>query len=166
MKILSFTSSDKLQEINIDKNNNILESLCKIDNRNLKLIDQWTHDNGILECYGCDKVFEKEKLNTHNLPPSNLSYTLYGDIYLVYKINNSFTDLDISHYGMMTYYIEERYENIDIQEKFDEIISDEEIEENDNINDEIIESPKKKTKKNTNTNDKILDELDYDNTNY
>ena len=165
MKILCFTSSDKLQEINIDKNNNILESLCKIDNRKIKLIDQWTHDNGILECYGCDKDSHKNKVNTHTLPPSNLTYTLYGNIYLVYKINESYIDLDISHYGMMTYYIEERFENIDIQENIDEIISDEEIEENEDINDEIIQLPKKKIK-NTNTNDKILDDLDYDNTNY
>jgi hypothetical protein len=165
MKILSFTSSDKLQEIDIEKNNNnILESLLKINDRNIKLIYHWSHDNGILECYGCDKNLYKEKINTHNLPPSNLSYTLYGDIYLVYKINDSIIDLDISHYGMMTYYIEERYENLDIQEKFDEIISDEEMDENENIIDEIIELPKKKIKKNT--NDKILDELDYDNTNY
>lgn len=164
MKILCFTHTDNIKEITLDKSNNILESLSKIDNRNVKLIIQWKHDNAILECYGCDTNTHKEKINTHNLPPSDLSYILYGDIYLVYKINNRVIELDISQYGMMTYYIEERYENMESSGTIDDTTSDEDIEEN---NDEIIEASKKTPKKkNSNNCEKILDELDYDNTNY
>jgi len=164
MKILCFTQTDNIKEIILVKTKNILESLSEIDGRNVKLITQWRHDNATLECYGCDTNIHNEKINTHNLPPSDLSYILYGDIYLVYKINNMIIELDIPQYGMMTYYIEERYENTESSGQIDEITSDEDIEEN---TDEIIEVSKKPPKKKiSNTCDKILDELDYDNTNY
>ena len=166
MKILSFTPNDELKEINMDKTDNILNDLSTIDNRNIQLIEEWKHDNSVLECYGCLKNLNKEKINTHNLPISDLSYTLYGDIYLVYKVNNSIIDMDISHYGMLCYYIEERYEN-EITHKINENNSDEEIEEIEE-NDEIVDSfeIKKKTKKKHNIQEKLLDELERDETIY
>ena len=165
MKILSFTPSDKLKEINIDKTNDILKDLSTIDNRNIQLIEKWTLDNAMLECYGCLKNLNKEKINIHNLPPSELSHTLYGDIYLVYRVNDSIIDMDISQYGMLCYYIEERYDNLVISQKFNEEISDEEIEDNDE-NIDISVKIKKRTVKKNNTPEKLLDELDRDETIY
>ena len=165
MKILSFTPSDELKEIIIDKTDNILNDLSSIDDRNIQLIQEWKQDNTVLECYGCLKNLNKQKINTHNLPSSDLSYTLYGDIYLVYRVNDSIIDMDISHYGMLCYYIEERYENIEITHKINEDISDEEIEDNDEIIDTSVKIKKKTVNKNNNP-EKFLDELERDETIY
>lgn len=166
MKILSFTPTDNLKEIEIDKSENILNSLSTIDNRSIKLIEEWKHDNVILECYGCNRCTQKDTLNTHNLPPCEISHTLYGDIYLVYKINNNIIDMDISQYGMLCYCIEERYENIEISDKIDENNSDEDIEENDKIIESSTIKSKKTKKTHSNSYEKILDELERDETNY
>jgi len=162
MKILGFTSEDKLNEIILNKTDNIFSELAKLDSRNLKLIDKWVHDNSLLECYGNDIFTNGENINTHVLPPSDLTYILYGNIYLVYRINESIIDLDISQYGMIAYYISERYENLCISDNFSDISTDEEIEEKieEKINDDNIK-PKNKL-----SNITIADELDYDYTNY
>tara|TARA_B000000557_G_scaffold261948_1_gene261849 strand:+ start:2949 stop:3443 length:495 start_codon:yes stop_codon:yes gene_type:complete len=164
MKLLSFTPDDELKEIIIDKTDNILNDLSSIDDRNIQLIEEWKLDNAVLECYGCLKNLNKEKINTHNLPPSDLSHTLYGDIYLVYRVNDSIIDMDISQYGMLCYYIEERYDNVEISQKFNEDISDEEIEEIDEIIDVSIKI--KKTVKKNNIQEKLFDELEKDETKY
>lgn len=164
MKLLSFTPDDELKEIIIDKTDNILNDLSSIDYRNIQLIEEWKLDNAVLECYGCLKNLNQEKINTHNLPPSDLSHTLYGDIYLIYRVNDSIIDMDISQYGMLCYYIEERYDNVEISQKFNEDISDEEIEENDEIIDVSIKI--KKTVKKNNIQEKLFDELDRDETKY
>ena len=146
MKILSFTPSDELKEIILDKTDNILNDLSSIDDRSIQLIEEWKHDNAVLECYGCLKNLNKEKINTHNLPPSDLSHTLYGDIYLVYRVNDSIIDMDISQYGMLCYYIEERYDNVELSQKFNDEASDEEIEENDEIIETSVKDKKEKCK--------------------
>lgn len=166
MKILSFTPSDELKEINIDKTNNILNGLSTIDHRILHLVEEWSHDNVILECYGCLKNLNKEKINTHNLPLSELSHTLYGDIYLVYRVNNSIIDMDISQYGMLCYCIEERYENIDLTHKMNDDISDEEKEEVDEIIESSVKVKSKSKIKKNNIPEKLLDELERDETKY
>ena len=165
MKILSFTPSDELKEIILDKTDNILNDLSSIDDRSIQLVEEWKQDNAVLECYGCLKNLNKEKINTHNLPPSDLSHTLYGDIYLVYRVNDSIIDMDISQYGMLCYYIEERYDNVELSQKFNEDISDEEVEENDEIIDTSLKIKKKNVKKN-NIQEKLFDELDRDETKY
>lgn len=165
MKILCFTFSDELKEINIKKNNNILEELSTIDARCLKKTYTWEHENITLECYGCHEVNLGEKINSHNLPPSENTYTLYGSIYLVYKINNTITDLDISQYGMLSYCIEERYESLYISENIQEITSEEE--DNEEItNEKVVRKISPKKHKSKPDEGEILDELDYDNTNY
>ena len=165
MKILSFTPSDELKEIIVDKTDNVLNDLSSIDDRNIQLIDEWKLDNAVLECYGCLKNLNKEKINSHTLPPSDLSYTLSGNIYLIYRVNDSIIDIDISHYGMLCYYIEERYENIEITHTINEDIYDEEIEENGEINDTSVKIKKMTIKKN-NIPEKLQDELDRDETKY
>jgi len=165
MKILCFTFSDKLKEINIKKTDNIPGELSTIDTRCLKKTYTWQHENITLECYGCHENNNAEQINSHHLPPSENTYTLYGSIYLVYKINNTITDLDISQYGMLSFCIEERYESLDISENIHEISSDEE--ESEEVTNEKIKhkiSPKKYKSKPDEGD--ILDELDYDNTNY
>lgn len=162
MKILCFTSSDELKEVRIKKNNNIIEELSTIDTRYIKNIYTWFHDNITLECYGYDKNDHNEKINIHNIPPTENEILLYGDLYLVYKINNVISDLDISQYGMLTFYIEERFDNLESLEFSNYISSEEEIDE------EIIES-KKQFKKNINEkvdSKDLKNELDYDNYKY
>ena len=164
MKLLSFTPDDELKEIIIDKTDNILNDLSCIDHRSIQLVEEWKLDNAVLECYGCLKNLNKEKINTHNLPSSDLSHTLYGDIYLVYRVNDSIIDMDISQYGMLCYYIEERYDNVELSQKFNDEASDEEIEENDEIIDVSIKI--KKTVKKINIQEKLFDELERDETKY
>lgn len=165
MKILGFDFSDKLIELNISKKDNIIENLKNIDKRNIKLFYVWEHDNITLECYGCDKSENNEKINSHCLPPSEKMYTLYGNIYIVSKINNNISDIDISQYGMLSYYIQEKYENIDICD-YDNNIEEDESEEE--TSSEIPAKKKILNKSNTSQKSTIVnkDELNYDTTDY
>ena len=165
MKILCFNSADKLSEIKVTKNTNIIELIGRTDKRNIKNVYIWSHDNIILECYGCDTDEGAEKINSHCLPPSESAYNLYGDIYLVSKLNGNIINLDISQYGMLSYCIQERYENLDVCDYVETANSEEETD--DEIDD--IETPPKINNVDQNTDSpKIIaaDELDYDTTNY
>tara|TARA_B100000900_G_C20589150_1_gene720916 strand:+ start:1354 stop:1842 length:489 start_codon:yes stop_codon:yes gene_type:complete len=158
MKILSFTNSDELKEIKIKKTDNILNELSIIDKRAIKNIHTWYHDNITLECYGYDKNDLNDKINIHNLPPTENEILLYGDLYLVYKINNVISDLDISQYGMLTFYIEERFDNLESLETDNYISSEEETDEIETKKDKNFKINKVKKE---NTED-FKDELDYD----
>ena len=166
MKILCFDSSDKLIEINLSKKDNIVETLKSIDKRNIKLFYIWKHDNISLECYGCDKSENNEKINSHCLPPNENSYTLYGNIYIINKINDNITDLDISQYAMLSYCFQDKYDNLDI---CDYVESSEEN-ESDEENYVITPASKKyilnKDKSSNTIVDMNKEELNNDTTNY
>ena len=167
MKILCFTENDELKEIKVQKVNDIAEVLKDIEETPMKRLHLWTHDNITLECYGCDTNEMKRKINPHCLPPSETTYTLYGNVYLVQKINENFTDLDISQYGMLSYYIQEKYENL--EQDYEYITgTDEELEIQEETQGEIltkkINLPGKNKVKSEDS--KQLYELEYDTTNY
>jgi|TARA_B110000208_G_scaffold192038_1_gene262096 hypothetical protein len=180
MKVLCFTSGDELKEIDVPKGESVPKVLSQIDDRSLKRLHSWRHENITLECYGCDVNDKKQGLNSHELPKSDTIHTLYGDIYLTQKINDISRDLDISQYGMLSYYIHEKYDNVEDPEYNNDMSDDEDnIDELDDTpigSDKEIISGKKITpkkiltgkKRNKETIKNIINviELEYDKTEY
>jgi hypothetical protein len=167
MRVLCFNTSDILSEIKIDKNDDIVEIINISDKRPIKILYIWTHDNITLECYGCDVNDSNENINTHCLPPNENIHTLYGNIYIVSKINNHITDLDISQYGMLSYYIQEKFDNISGCDYLDDTDTDEEMDDDSTCETNVsknIPHPKKFHKKQEQVKD--LEELEYDETKY
>ena len=163
MRLLCFNTFDILSEIKIDKKENIISYINTFDERSIKRVYVWKHDNITLECYGCDTNENNEKINSHILPSNENIYTLYGNIYLVSKINNSITDLDISQYGMLSYYIQEKYDTMGACEYIDNTESEEDTDEEPEEEKNLKESPEKNAKY---EKQEIVEELEYDNTNY
>ena len=138
----------------------------EIEKTPIKRLYIWHHENITLECYGCDTNEKKRKINPHCLPPSDTTHTLYGNVYLIQKINDNFTDLDIAQYGMLSYYIQDKYDNL--EQDYGYITgSDEDLEIPDDTPIEIIKKinlPGKNKVKSVDS--KQLCALEYDTTNY
>ena len=126
MKCLQFLHTDELVELEFDlKKSKIETKLSKLSSFKQKIIKlyEWKYEDMIIECYGTKDIVEKLPINTHKLPCCE-KYILYGDLFLVAKINLTYCDFDISQYAEFSS-IHDEYS--DVSDNSDD--SDEEIDE-------------------------------------
>jgi len=168
MKIIKININNEMTEIDINKTNNILEELNRIDSNDIKEICYWNQSDIIIKCYGwyySNDIYSNDNIvcNNHDLPPGEVSITnldiseinIINNIYLVMYKNNILQNYTISQYGELVYMMNEQYE-FDLD--FDISNIDEDIE--DTLIDKISEVTI------NNFKDNIIDILDYDNNIY
>jgi hypothetical protein len=162
MKIIKININNEMTEIDINKTNNILEELNKIDSDEIEEVCYWNQSDIIIKCYGC---YSSDNIlcNNHDLPPGEISITnldiseinIINNIYLVMFRNNILQNYTISQYGELVYMMNEQYE---FDSDFNISNIDEDIEE------KLIDKISEVT--NNNFKDNIIDVLDYDNNIY
>tara|TARA_B100000029_G_C17234178_1_gene836476 strand:- start:69 stop:605 length:537 start_codon:yes stop_codon:yes gene_type:complete len=139
MKIVKIDTEDNICNIELEYNNNIINSLNSIDNNNLELLYEWNFESNIVECYGCIdsdcNIKNKHILPSFGISSSNIicdkseECNIYGNIYILCK-NKDYFDYD---YGMLYFNINDN-NNYDDENNDDE--NDDENDDDENDNDE------------------------------
>ena len=110
MKCLQFTHLDDMCELDIElKNKKIENVLSKYSNFDqiVESIYEWKYENMTIICYG-NKDNSDLPVNLHKLPIDD-SNNLYGDIFIIAKINRSYCDFDITQYAVFSCFIQEKF---------------------------------------------------------
>jgi len=142
MKIVKIDTEDNIYNIELEYNNDIINSLNSIDNNNLELLYEWNFETNIVECYGCIdsdcNIKNKHILPSFGIPSSNIicdkseECNIYGNIYIVCK-NKDYFDYD---YGMLYFNINDNDNNVDNNDDNDDNNDDNDDNKNDNDNDD------------------------------
>ena len=108
MRFILIKKDGKMDDINTNLNKkNIITTLNKYNELDLKLVYKWNYDSSEIHCFSCyegEAGFE----NKHDLPPFGKSdflesdsseQLLFGNIFILKMINGKYVNFEISEYG-------------------------------------------------------------------